>query len=91
MGSRSPRDGALSQQAASPPALTRSAALPYLSLTTSFRSRSAIAASSYQAGLICADKKGDHSPHRVARVPFVRGLIAATADWISAIASGSSE
>src|SRR2546426_4729440 len=89
MGSRSPRDAALSQHEASPPAVTRSAALPYLSLTTSFRSFSAIAVSSYQERLICADKKRDQSQHRVARTPLARGLMAATADSISAIAPGS--
>src|SRR6184192_2406586 len=59
MGSRSPRDDALSQQDASPPALTRSAALPYLSLTTSFESRSAIAGLLISSGLdMCEQKRG---------------------------------
>src|SRR5262245_28435183 len=90
IGSRSPREEAVPQHDASPPAATRSAALPYLSLTTSFRSFSAMKASSYQALDMSVQKRGQ-SQRRTTPRPFARGLIDATATSISAIACGSSE
>src|SRR5262245_33470664 len=58
IGSRSPREEAVPQHDASPPAATRSAALPYLSLTTACRSFSAMKACSYQALDVSVQKKG---------------------------------
>ena len=84
-----PRAGASQQEAPSPP-VTFSAALPYLSFTIAFRSSCAIAASLVRSSALdmCAQKRG-HSQRFTTRRPDALGLMAATADSISAMASGS--